>query len=272
MKTDITKTNNAVRANSLPNKMGGADPWVSLQALTDARIAIGRSGGSQRTPSILDFRLAHARARDAVFAPFDAEKLASEFKDAGFETLILHTKISDKSSYLMNPEGGKELNEESKKRLCEAAKTWDSVNFALIVSDGLSATAANENALETVSELVKQLPADKWKISPIMIIPFARVKIQDYIGQILGVRHSLVLIGERPGLGSPDSLSAYFTYKPRWESVESDRNCISNIRMQGMPLKIAARKLALLLGESLRLGIGGTALKDNIDDAKLLES
>lgn len=212
------------------------------------------------------------RARDAVFAPFDAEKLASEFKDAGFETLILQTKISDKSSYLMNPEGGKELNEESKKRLCEAAKTWDSVNFALIVSDGLSATAANENALETVSELVKQLPADKWKISPIMIIPFARVKIQDYIGQILGVRHSLVLIGERPGLGSPDSLSAYFTYKPRWESVESDRNCISNIRMQGMPPKIAARKLALLLGESLRLGIGGTALKDNIDDAKLLES
>lgn len=164
------------------------------------------------------------------------------------------------------------MNEESKKRLCEAAKTWDSVNFALIVSDGLSATAANENALETVSELVKQLPADKWKISPIMIIPFARVKIQDYIGQILGVRHSLVLIGERPGLGSPDSLSAYFTYKPRWKSVESDRNCISNIRMQGMPPKIAARKLALLLGESLRLGIGGTALKDNIDDAKLLES
>lgn len=161
------------------------------------------------------------------------------------------------------------MNEESKKRLCEAAKTWDGVNFALIVSDGLSATAANENALETVSELVKQLPAD---ISPIMIIPFARVKIQDYIGQILGVRHSLVLIGERPGLGSPDSLSAYFTYKPRWESVESDRNCISNIRMQGMPPKIAARKLALLLGESLRLGIGGTALKDNIDDAKLLES
>ena len=140
------------------------------------------------------------------------------------------------------------------------------------MSDGLSATAANENALETVSELVKQLPADKWKISPIMIIPFARVKIQDYIGQILGVRHSLVLIGERPGLGSPDSPSAYFTYKPRWESVESDRNCISNIRMQGMPPKIAARKLALLLGESLRLGIGGTALKDNIDDAKLLES
>lgn len=200
------------------------------------------------------------------------KKLASEFKDAGFETLILNTKISDKSSYLMNPEGGKELNEESKKCLCEAAKTWDGVNFALIVSDGLSATAANENALETVSELVKLLPADKWKISPIMIIPFARVKIQDYIGQILGVRHSLVLIGERPGLGSPDSLSAYFTYTPRWESVESDRNCISNIRMQGMPPKIAARKLALLLGESLRLGIGGTALKDNIDDAKLLES
>lgn len=85
------------------------------------------------------------------------------------------------------------MNEESKKRLCEAAKAWDGVNFALIVSDGLSATAANENALETVSELVKQLPADKWKISPIMIIPFARVKIQDYIGQILGVRHSLVL-------------------------------------------------------------------------------
>lgn len=95
------------------------------------------------------------------------------------------------------------MNEESKKRLCEAAKTWDGVNFALIVSDGLSATAANENALETVSELAKQLPPDKWKISPIMIIPFARVKIQDYIGQILGVRHSLVLIGESLGWGRP---------------------------------------------------------------------
>ncbi len=100
---------------------------------------------------------------------------------------------------------------------------------------------------------------------------YARVKIQDSIGETIGIRHAIAFAGERPGLGSPDSLSAYFTYKPRWRTVESDRNCVSNIRPLGLPPKIAAKKLALLLKESLARGISGTQLKDNIDDSALLE-
>lgn len=263
--------NENIRANSMPNAVSAPDSWIGLQRYTSARIAIGRTGGSQRTPSILDFRLAHARARDAVHATFNPEELAKKFAEAGFESVILHTPIRDKQTYLMNPDMGRVLDEDSKKKLREFAKNWKGRDFAVIVSDGLSATAANLNAVDTVKALAEFLPEREWAMTPIIIVPFARVKIQDAIGEEIGIRHAIVLIGERPGLGSPDSLSAYFTYKPVWNTVESDRNCVSNIRPLGMPPRLAAKKLAMLLKESLSLGISGTALKDNIDGSQLLD-
>lgn len=253
-----------LKPNSAPNAVGCADSWVELQKYTTARIGIGRAGGSQRTPSVLDFRLAHARARDAVLADFHLDEIASRLREAGFETAVLHTKVSDKQTYLMNPELGRQLDERSAEKLAELAKEWGRRDFMVVVSDGLSATAANLHAVDTVVALFKNLPKENWSAYPIIIAPYARVKIQDSINEILGARHTLALVGERPGLGSPDSLSAYFTYRAKWASVESDRNCISNIRPLGFPIEQAARKLALLLEESRIRKISGTALKDNI--------
>jgi len=265
------KIDNTPRLNSVPNAIGGADPWVALQKFTSARIAIGRAGGSQRTPSILDFRLAHARARDAVHAEFRTEIIQERLDKEGLRSQILRTMISDRANYLMQPDLGRCLSDESREELKELSKTWTKSDFAIIVSDGLSANAAMLHCVDTILPLVKYLPKSDWSLYPIILVPFARVKIQDDIGEILGVRHTLVLIGERPGLGSPDSLSAYFTYKPKRSSVESDRNCISNIRPLGMPPAIAAKKIAILLEQSRQLKLTGTGLKDNIDPSLLAE-
>lgn len=259
------------RANSAANAVGAADPWAELQKYTTARIGIGRAGGSQRTPSILDFRLAHARARDAVWATFRPEEIAEKLSLSGFETATLNTRVSDKQTYLMNPELGRRLDDASITRLKEYAVKWGSRDFAVVISDGLSATAANAHAVNTVIALFKNLPPEHWRTYPILIVPYARVKIQDAINEILGARHTLILVGERPGLGSPDSLSAYFTYRAKWASVESDRNCISNIRPLGFPIDAAAKKLAWLLEKSRKMQISGTALKDTFD-ASILPS
>ena len=247
------------------NAVSAPDPWAGLQKYTTARIGIGRTGGSQRTSSILDFRLAHARARDAVWATFKPERIAEKLNAAGLECALLHTKVSDKQTYLMNPELGRQLDDASKARLRELSAKLGKRDFVVVISDGLSATAANAHAANTALALLKNLPKENWSTYPVFIVPFARVKIQDAINEILRARHTIILVGERPGLGSPDSLSAYFTYKPKWSSVESDRNCVSNIRPMGLPIDIAAKKLALLLEESRRRGISGTSLKDNID-------
>jgi len=264
--------NDKMRLNSAPNSVGGADFWIGLQKFTSARIAIGRAGGSQRTPSILDFRLAHALARDAVHAVFYPEKIAHDLKEAGFESVVLRTMIDDKPAYLMKPDLGRKLCEQSRQELKKIVEKYGRKDFAIVISDGLSATAALNHSVKMVSMLMENMPSKDWSMYPVIIAPFARVKIQDDINEILGARHTLVLIGERPGLGSPDSLSAYFTYKSKWASVESDRNCISNIRPLGMPLEIAAKKLSILLKESLRLKISGTALKDNIDQSAILDA
>lgn len=259
----------SLRRADAANAVSAPDTWVGLQKYTTARIGIGHTGGSQRTPSILDFRLAHARARDAVWAEFRPEKIAERLNDANLECVILHTKVSDKQTYLMNPELGRQLDGASKARLRELSEKIGRRDFAVIISDGLSATAANAHAANTALALLKSLPKENWSTYPVFIVPFARVKIQDAINEILRARHTIILVGERPGLGSPDSLSAYFTYKPKWKSVESDRNCVSNIRPLGLPIDIAAKKLSLLLEESRRRKISGTALKDNFDIGSL---
>lgn len=252
------------RANSLPNAVASADPWAALQKFTAARIGIGRTGGSQRTPSILDFRLAHARARDAVHAPFSSEEIAEKLGACGLESSVLHTLASDKRTYLMNPDAGRRLCEDSRRKLSGLAAKWGYRDFAIVISDGLSATAATAHAVPLAVALFENLPRENWSAYPIFVVPYARVKIQDDINEILHARHTIILVGERPGLASPDSLSAYFTYRAKWASVESDRNCVSNIRPNGFPVAAAAKKLAMLLEESRKRSISGTRLKDNI--------
>jgi ethanolamine ammonia-lyase small subunit len=239
-----------------------ADPWSDLRRFTAARIALGRTGGSQRTASVLDFRLAQAKARDAVYTPFDPAALIRELAAHTLTTHVLHTAVSDRTTYLAHPDFGRQLDEASRTALRAHASQWGRRSLAVIVSDGLSAQAAHRHAVATIAPLFARLSAKGWTFYPVFLVPFGRVKLQDEIGELLGARHTLMLLGERPGLDSPDSLGAYFTHTPRAACRDADRNCVSNIRPEGLPPAAAAEKLAHLLDLSARLGTSGVALKD----------
>ncbi len=248
---------------------GTADTWTALSQFTSARIALGRAGGSVRTESLLDFRLSHARARDAVQMEFHAEALGAALGRAGLETVRLDTAAPDRRTFLVRPDLGRRLAPEPRAALVARKPTWGARDLAIIVSDGLSALAAERQTGAVLTCLVPLLRAAGWSLYPIFLAPFGRVKLQDEIGELLGARHTLMLLGERPGLGSPDSLGAYFTFMPRAACTDADRNCVSNIRPEGLPPKAAAHKLAQLLLESARRGISGVALKDTGDELPL---
>jgi ethanolamine ammonia-lyase small subunit len=240
---------------------GGRDPWVALGTHTTARIALGRAGGSLRTESLLQLRIAHARARDAVHAPFDADALAAALRGRGLEAELLATAAPDRQTYLARPDLGRRLDKESAARLRAMAASLGRRDLAVLVSDGLSAAAARGHAVETAAELGRILLAAGWSLYPVFVVPLSRVKLQDEVGEILGARHSLILLGERPGMSAQDSLGAYLTFEPRASRTDADRNCVSNIRGDGLPPPEAAAKIAGLLLESRRLGLSGTALK-----------
>lgn len=238
------------------------DSWTGLRRHTSARIALGRAGGSQRTDALLHFRLSHAMARDAVKADFSSAQLLRDLSAAHVPALTLETLAQDRSSHLLRPDRGRRLADASREKLRQLGGDWGQRDLVIIISDGLSSLAAQTHAAALTVALCDALLAAGWSLYPVLVVPFGRVKLQDDIGETLGASHSLMLLGERPGLGAPDSLGAYFTLKPRASCTDADRNCLSNIRPAGLPPEAAARKLVHLLQESRRLGISGVALKD----------
>lgn len=237
------------------------DPWLALSRFTAARIALGRAGGSVRTQTLLDFRLAHARAKDAVELSFDAPALCAELTTAGIETLALATQAADRRTFLVRPDLGRTLHEDSRALLTAQRAAWGARDLCVVVSDGLSALAAERQVAPLLRELVPLLAARGVSMYPVFVVPFARVKLADEVGGALAARQSLILLGERPGLSSPDSLGAYVTFRPRAECSDADRNCISNIREAGLPCASAAQRLTELLLESQRRELSGVGLK-----------
>ena len=240
----------------------GTDPWAQLRRHTDARIALGRTGGSQRTDSLLNFRLAHANARDAVHAQFDTATLATELAGVWTEGCEILHSAADSKTFLTRPDLGRKLSPESRAHLLAHAPQWGRRDIAVIVSDGLSANAAHGHAAATLGPLRAQLAAAGWTFYPLFIAPFGRVKLQDEIGAALGARLTLMLLGERPGLDSCDSLGAYFTHNPRETCTDAHRNCVSNIRPAGVPPESAACKLAGLLMQAMEIGASVVVLKE----------
>jgi ethanolamine ammonia-lyase small subunit len=238
------------------------DQWTALSRFTSARIALGRAGGSWRTKTMLDFKLAHAQARDAVGKLFNADAVEADLRRAGFETVRLTTRAENHPAFLKHPDLGRTLSESSKQLLIQNAAAWNARNLVVIVSDGLSALATEKQAAPTLASLLPLLTKAGWTICPIFVVPFARVKLQDEIGALLSARHSLMLLGERPGLGSPDSLGAYFTFQPGPEKTDADRNCVSNIRPLGLSPAEAGAKLAQLLIQSAAQGRSGVGFKE----------
>ena len=235
------------------------DSGSSLRQWTSARVALGRSGGSLPCHGLLDFRLSHARARDAVHRPFDARALAAEVDAPGHPVRFVRSRVSDRSVFLHRPDLGRRLAPESRAEL-EEMRRPEGFDLAVILADGLSAAAVVLQGPPLLRSLFPLLPG--WALAPLVIASFARVALQDEIGQALGARAALILLGERPGLGSPDSLGAYLVWNPMPGNTDAQRNCVSNIRPAGLPPDLAATRLSWLLHESRRLGFSGVDLKD----------
>jgi len=248
----------------------GADVWARLRQFTPARIGLGRAGCSLPTRALLDFDLAHARARDAVHAAFDGERLAREVREAGFgDAILVSSRARDRMEYLLRPDLGRALDGQSRERL-RAGHTGEPI-LAVVVADGLSAIAPARHAVPLLREMHagwSMLPGDSPKHVTVVVANRARVALGDEVGEALGADAVVVLIGERPGLSSPDSLGIYLTWAPRVGSTDAERNCISNVRPEGLPYEDAARRLAYLLGEARRLQLSGVGLKDDSGDEK----
>jgi ethanolamine ammonia-lyase small subunit len=253
-----------------------ADPWQALRQFTAARIALGHTGTSQPTRAQLDFQLAHARARDAVHHALDTTGLAEALALAwpgSASPLVLHSAAANRSVYLQRPDLGRRLDAPSRELL--AAQRGGELHehpydLSVVVADGLSALAVAQNAPPLLQALRARLEAEALVLAPLAIVQQGRVAVGDEVGELLGARIVLVLIGERPGLSSPDSMGLYMTWAPRAGLTDERRNCISNVRPAGLGIDEAADKLHYLLREAYRRQLTGIHLKDETGAADAL--
>ena len=248
------------------------NPWQALRQFTQARIALGRVGVSLPTAPQLAFQLAHAQARDAVHLPLQHETLAQQlalgltplFTQAqqAFQLLQLHSAARDRDEYLQRPDLGRQLDVASFAQLQTLDAQALKADLAIVIADGLSALAIQNHALPLLQALLPSLFQADWRMAPLSIVRQGRVAIGDPIGCALQAEIVVVLVGERPGLSSPDSMGLYLTYAPRLGLSDAQRNCISNVRPAGLPFAEAAYKLHYLLQNAKQKKISGVALKD----------
>lgn len=249
---------------------GSSDAWSMLRALTAARIGLTRSGASLATVPLLDFRLAHARARDAVHQAADFSALAAAVAGFGLPVIAVESAAPDRSTYLVRPDLGRQLAEAGHATLASHAAAADLV---IAVVDGLSAKAVERHAAPLLRVLLPMLRAARWDLAPLVLVRQGRVAIGDAIAAALGAQAVVVLIGERPGLSATDSLGAYVTWRPTATTTDANRNCISNIRAEGVRYREAASRLAYLLREMRRCNLSGVSLKDeSLRDGAVLEA
>lgn len=236
------------------------DPWSRFRAATRARIGLGRAGDSLPTRALLEFQLAHARARDAVHGSVDFAALAQGL--AGREVIDVHSAAPDRATYLRRPDLGRRLSESSRATLTNKGG-WpkEPCDVVFIIADGLSAAAIADHAIPMLNACLERLPG--WNVAPIVLARQARVALGDDIGALMGARLSVVLIGERPGLSVANSLGLYLTWAPRPGLRDSQRNCISNIHADGLGYGPAADTLTGLMAEAVRLKLTGIDLKED---------
>ncbi len=246
---------------SRPRQLVTPDPWAELRAFTRARIALGRAGGSLPTAELLAFSAAQAAAREAVWAELDLDRLAAELEPAGLPVVRVRSQAADRTAFLQRPDLGRRLDPACRPSL-EAARPPGGCDLAMVVGDGLSAGAAQRHAPALVATLAARLRARGLTVGPATLALQARVALEDPIGQALGARAALVLLGERPGLGSPDALGAYLVFDPRPRRTDAQRNCVSGIRPEGLAVPAAADLIEWLVVEALRRELSGIALTD----------
>lgn len=265
------------------------DPWQKLKKYTDSRIALGRVGCSVPTKPLLKFQLDHAEAKDAVLQDLDVDSLVvdlaeychtaiiepdikltiegsdqkynQEQADDSLQLLKVTSQAQNKSDYLKRPDWGRLLSTDSSKELENFGKD-KSYDVVIVMGDGLSARAIKENGPKLVAELIPLFKEEDWSIAPLVIATGSRVALGDKIAERLNAKMLVMLIGERPGLSSPDSLGIYYTWNAHSSSHDAMRNCISNVRVAGLPIVMAASRLLGLMKKSYELEFSGVDLKD----------
>jgi ethanolamine ammonia-lyase small subunit len=243
--------------------LDSANPWAALRAHTPARIGLARRGVSLGTPVQLAFQLAHAQARDAVNQALDVPTLQAQVQALGLPSVTVHSAAADRPTYLKRPDLGRQLRADAQAQLAAHAVVGG-VDLAVVVADGLSALAVQRHAA-TFMGLLRDALGHAWRWAPVVIVQQGRVAVGDPIGHALGAALVVVLIGERPGLSSPDSMGAYITWAPQPGCTDAQRNCISNIRPEGLALRAGAQRLAWLLTQARSRQLTGVALKDESD-------
>jgi ethanolamine ammonia-lyase small subunit len=248
-----------------PKPIVVTNPWSKLRQYTPARIALGRSGTSLPTTPHLEFQLAHARARNAVHHEINIAALEAALQGRGHATLVLHSAAGNRPVYLQRPDKGRRLDDASREALVAAPKPAVPYEVVFVIGDGLSSFAIEENAAAFLDVMTPALASSNWNIAPLVLVKEARVAVGDEVGELLGAAMVVVLIGERPGLSSPDSMGIYMTLKPRIGLTDESRNCISNVRREGLSYEGAAHKLLYLMTEARRRGLSGVQLKDEAE-------
>jgi ethanolamine ammonia-lyase small subunit len=241
-------------------------PWDGLRRFTDARIALGRAGHSLPTAAHMQFHLAHAQARDAVHVPLDTDRVIQDLQAQGFVTLRLQSAAPNRHVYLQRPDLGRRLDEDACLTLQSQPEhdlNADVPDVCFVVADGLSALAIHNHAIDFLQCLLPQLhrDANPWQVAPVCVVEQGRVAIGDDIGERLAAELVVVLIGERPGLSSPDSMGIYVTWAPRVGCTDAQRNCISNVRGAGLAPQAAALQLYQLMSQARSLKLTGVGLK-----------
>lgn len=234
------------------------DAWHLLKQYTNARIAVGRAGTSLPTAEILQLRMAHSLAKDAIRSEIDINGLMEACRALKLDSLSVQSQVVNRNDYLRNPNKGRLLATQS----TEILQGFHSqeTDLCIIIADGLSAEAVNQHAVKVIALLLPLIAT--FTLSPVVLAQQSRVALSDPIGELLQARIALILIGERPGLSSPHSMGAYLTYQPQSGNTDEKRNCVSNIQPQGLSYEAAAAKLAYLLQEMLTKKISGVQLKD----------
>lgn len=242
------------------------DPWADLKRYTDARIALGRCGVSLPHTEWLRFRLAHARARDAVLTPFDRAGLRMELESAGLHCLELASAAASKEDFLARPDRGRRLAEDSRQLLASkyAEPENQGADICLVISDGLSARAVHENAAPFARRFLSCAADAGYSATPVALVDLGRVAVADEVASLMGAKLVVILIGERPGLSSPNSLGVYLTYAPFPGCTDEARNCISNVRPAGLSIEEGVRKLCYLVQGAFARRLTGVNLKDDM--------
>jgi ethanolamine ammonia-lyase small subunit len=250
---------------ALQKSLVSTDPWVPLRRLTGARIALGRAGGSLPTAPLLEFQLAHARARDAVHLAFDAEEVQRQLQECGHAVMQVHSEAESRGVYLRRPDLGRRLDLPSRAALTRLAAAGSGCDAVFVIGDGLSPLAIHRHAVTVLERAWQALAQRGWRLAPVVVAGQSRVALGDEIGALLQAEQVAILIGERPGLSAADSLGIYLTYGPHVGRTDAERNCISNIRPEGLGYEAAVQILVRLMVRARQLRLTGVGLKDEGD-------